>query len=63
MKVKINWMTHMYNALSALCIISATLLLINRGSHAIYIFILLFALGIFFGYIGVRRNSEKRVEK
>jgi hypothetical protein len=62
MKAKFNWKRHRYNALSALCIISATLLLINRGSDAVYIFVLLFALGIFFGYKSARGFSAKKDE-
>jgi hypothetical protein len=61
MKAKYNWKKHTYSALSGLCIISATLLLINRGSHALYVFILLFALGIIFsvkGILSVKKDNK-----
>ncbi len=65
MKVKFNWKNKMYSALSLLCFFSGLMIIINMYSGIkVYIFVVLFALGIFFGVKGaggipIEKDEEK----
>jgi hypothetical protein len=64
MKVKFNWKKNTYSAISALCMLSGLYLLVKHGSHVVYIFVSLFALGVFVGVKGrmalsIKKDKEK----